>query len=108
MRPIPTFILALLYFILVLQIAPAPVYAQDHTYLIQLKNGGEIICHKMAIEGDTLFYLFSSFGRKRMGINKSAVKAIFLQEPGPKGEPPGWGDKNILPEVMDPSHGPWE
>lgn len=108
MRPISTFILATLCITLLLQIAPDPVSAEGNTYLIKLKNGGEITCHKMSVEGDTLFYVFSSYGQKRVGVNKSAVKAIFIRKQGQGDNPPGWGGENILPQVMDPSHGPWQ
>ena len=108
MRSIPKPILAVLCITLLLIIAPDPVSANGNTYLIKLKNGGEITCHEMSLEGDTLFYVFSTHGRKRVGINKNAVRAIFVQKQGHGDDPPRWGEKNILPQVMDPSHGPWQ
>lgn len=108
MKPIPTLILAAMCITFLFQIAPPPVSAKGNTYLIKLKNGGEITCHKMSVKGDTIFYIFSAYGQGKVGINKSAVKAIFEQIQGNGKNPPTWGKKNILPQVMDPSHGPWQ
>ena len=108
MRPIPMLVLATICSILLLQMAPNPASAEGNTYLIKLKNGGEIICDKMSFEGDTLFYKFSSYGRKKVGISKNAVKGIFVRKQGQGDDPPEWGQKDILPQVLDPSHGPWQ
>ena len=108
MRSIPKLILAVLCITLLYIVAPHPVSANENTYLIKLKNGGEITCHEMSFDGDTLFYVFATYGRKKVGINKNAVKAIFVQKQGHGDDAPSWGEKNILPQVMDPSHGPWQ
>lgn len=107
MRTQSTLILATICTILLFQISPPPASAEGDTYLIKLKNGAEIICDKMVLQGDTLFYLFYAYDRNKVGINKNAVQAIFVRKEGDGKEPQGWGEKNILPQVLDPSHGPW-
>lgn len=106
-RAVQIRILAFISITLRLQIAPATVSGEDNTYLIKLKNGAEITCEKMSIEGDTLFFKFSAYGRKRVGINKDAIKAIFVKRQDHEGALQAWG-KNILPSVKDSSQGPWE
>jgi hypothetical protein len=107
MKSIPSTTLAILCAVLLLLNAGAPVGAEGGTYLIKLGSGAEIICDKMVVEGDTVFYMFSSFGRKRVGINKDAIKAIFVRKKGHGDESPSWEKTNILSRVLDPSQGPW-
>ena len=97
MRPKTTLILATICIILLFHIAPKPVSAEGDTYLIQLKNGAEIICDKMIFQGDTLFYMFYSYEQNKVGINKNAIKAIFIRKEAQGKEPQGWGGKIFSP-----------
>lgn len=101
------FILAFLCITLLFQIAPDAASGEDHTYLIKLKNGAEIICEQISLDGDTLYYKFGSYGHKNVGINKSVVKGIFVGNQD-NSDHLTFRSENILPQVLDPSHGPWQ
>jgi hypothetical protein len=100
-------ILTFLCVALLIRIAPDAASGEEHTYLIKLKNGAEIICEQISLDGDTLYYDFGSHGHKNVGINKSAVKAIFVGSQDNE-DNLTFRSKNILPRVLDPSHGPWQ
>jgi len=60
----------------VLQAGVKYSYSQERMFIITLKNGMEIKALNILIEKDILYYLFSSYGKRKAGIATSAIAKI--------------------------------
>ena len=60
----------------VLQAGVKYSYSQEKVFIITLKNGMEIKTPNILIEKGVLYYLFSSYGKRKAGIATSAIAEI--------------------------------
>ena len=51
-------------------------YSQESEFIIKLKNGMEITTWHILIEEGVLYYGFSSYGKRKVGIATSAIAKI--------------------------------
>jgi len=61
---------------LVLQVGVKYSYSQESEFIIKLKNGIEIKTWNILIEEGVLYYVFSSYGKRKVGIATSAITKI--------------------------------
>ena len=68
------FVIILICF--VLQTGEKYSYSQEKGFIITLKNGMEIKTFNILIEKGMLYYMFSSYGKRKAGIATSAIAKI--------------------------------
>ena len=61
----------------VLQIGITNSHSQGTEFIIKLKSGVEIKTKSILIEDGIVYYIFSSYGKKKVGIGKDAIQKIF-------------------------------
>lgn len=60
----------------VLQVGVKYSYSQGSEFIIKLKNGMEIKTWNILIEEGVLYYMFSSYGKRKVGIATSVITKI--------------------------------
>lgn len=55
-------------------------HSQGNEFIIKLKSGGEITTNNILIEAGIVYYIFSSYGEKKVGISQSAIAKILERE----------------------------
>ena len=60
----------------VLQVGEKYSYSQESEFIIKLKNGMEIKTWNILIDKGILYYIFSSTGKREVGIATSAITEI--------------------------------
>ena len=64
----------------VLQVGVKYSYSQGSEFIIKLKNGMEIKTWNILIEEGVLYYMFSSYGKRKVGVATSAITKILKRK----------------------------
>ena len=76
MKYIKNFIFISIVMLLIIHVGPDYTYSQQDRFLIELKSGVEIFSPTLLIKDGFVFYRFTSYGHKNVGISIKFVKQI--------------------------------
>ncbi|MBL7174891.1 MAG: hypothetical protein ISS66_03595 [Desulfobacteraceae bacterium] len=68
--------IVIIFTLVIFQLGIITSHSQGNKFIIKLKSGVEITTRNILIEEGVVYYIFSSYGEKKVGIAQSAIAKI--------------------------------